>query len=602
MGFKEGDFPPVDPATFRQEPLQQRVRSLATHWVDYGFGTPKMVHVIYLLKVAVLYIIGGVSAATLTSGFSPLAIGEWWNQPIVYQKLILWTILLEAIGVAGSWGPLAGKFTPMTGGILFWLRPETIRLPPWPDTVPGTKGDSRTVFDVVVYAAILANLAVAIALPGVASSSLDDATAALGLNIDTAAGLVNPALLVPLLVLMAVMGLRDKTIFLAARSEQYLPAVVFFAVLPFVDMIIALKLLIVIVWIGAGVSKIGLHFTNVIPPMISNTPWLGSKSLKRMNYRNFPEDLRPSRTATFQGHVLGTVVEIVAPLVLLFSTSKPLTLAAVILMVCFHLFIFSTFPLAVPLEWNVLFAFATVFLFWGFPASSGFGVGDMSSPWLTLLIVACLLALPILGNLRPDLVSFLPSMRQYAGNWASALWAFTPGAEDKLNQHVVRPAQNQIDQLTVDYGPEAAEITMEQTIAWRSMHSQGRGLYSLLYRELGADIDAYTIREAEFACNSLIGFNFGDGHLHNYRMIQAVQRRCNFAPGEFTVVWVESQPIHKKTQEYMIIDAALGVIERGTWNVADAVAEQPWLPNGPIPIDVAWRATENPVRNGVRQS
>lgn len=602
MGFKVGDFPPVDPATFRQEPLAHRVRALAAHWVDYGFGTPKMVHVIYLMKVAVLYIVGGVCAATLTSGLNPLHLGEWWNQPIVYQKLVLWTILLEAVGVAGSWGPLAGKFSPMTGGILFWLRPQTIRLPPWPDTVPGTKGDSRTVFDVLLYVAVLINLVIAIGMPGAASSSFDEAIADSHRILSTSSGLVNPALLYSLIALMIVLGLRDKTIFLAARSEQYLPAVIFFAFLPFVDMIVALKLLIVVVWIGAGVSKIGLHFTNVIPPMISNTPWLPLRSIKRANYRNFPEDLRPSGFASFQGHVLGTVVEIAAPLVLLFSTTKWLTLAAVILMVCFHAFIFSTFPLAVPLEWNALFAFASVFLFWGFPAWDGFAVADMSSVWLTVLIVAALLFFPILGNLRPDLVSFLPSMRQYAGNWASAMWAFTPGAEDKLNQHVVRPTQNQIDQLTADYGPEAAEITMEQTIAWRSMHSQGRGLYSLLYRELGEDIDTYDIREAEFACNSLVGFNFGDGHLHNYRMIEALQRRCQFAPGEFTVVWVESQPIHKKTQEYMIIDAALGILERGTWNVQDAVAEQPWLPNGPIPITVTWRAATVPDRSGVRQS
>ena len=58
-------------------------------------------------------------------------------------------------------------------------------------------------------------------------------------------------------------------------------------------------------------------------------------------------------------HVPGTTVEIVAPLVLLFSTNKWVTLAAVAIMVCFHLFIISTFPLAVPLEWNVLFAYAT---------------------------------------------------------------------------------------------------------------------------------------------------------------------------------------------------------------------------------------------------
>ena len=86
----------------------------------------------------------------------------------------------------------------------------------------------------------------------------------------------------------------------------------------------------------------------------------------------------------------------------------------------------------------------------------------------------------------------------------------------------------------------------------------------------------------------MIGFNFGDGHLHDWRLIQAIQKRCNFAPGEFIVVWVESQPVHRDYQEYQIIDAALGVVERGTWKVAEAVAEQPWLPNGPIPMQVTW--------------
>lgn len=41
-----------------------------------------------------------------------------------------------------------------------------------------------------------------------------------------------------------------------------------------------------------------------------------------------------------------------------------------------------------------------------------------------------------------------------------------------------------------------------------------------------------------------------------------------------------------------MIDAALGVIERGTYRVADAIAEQPWLPNGPIPFDVQWTHPE----------
>ena len=60
-------------------------------------------------------------------------------------------------------------------------------------------------------------------------------------------------------------------------------------------------------------------------------------------------------------------------------------------------------------------------------------------------------------------------------------------------------------------------------------------------------------------------------------------------PGEFIVVWIESQPVHKNYQCYQVIDAAVGVVETGTYLVADAVAEQPWLPNGPIPVTVEWR-------------
>ncbi len=206
------------------------------------------------------------------------------------------------------------------------------------------------------------------------------------------------------------------------------------------------------------------------------------------------------------------------------------------------------------------------------------------------VFVAALVFFPVLGNLRPDLVSFLPSMRQYAGNWASATWAFKPGAEAKLNQ-IPGGALNQIDQLVdgMGFDPAAAEMTMQMTLSWRSMHSQGRGLFSVLQNYLGDEYESYSLREAEFCCNKVIGWNFGDGHLHDDQLIDAIQKRVGFAPGEFVVVWVESQPIHKPTQEYFVMDAALGIVERGSWLVTDCVKEQPWLPNGPVPTDVTWR-------------
>ena len=283
-------------------------------------------------------------------------------------------------------------------------------------------------------------------------------------------------------------------------------------------------------------------------------------------------------------HGPGTVVEIVAPLTLLFSPWPWLTVIAVAIMVGFHMFIISTFPLAVPLEWNVLFAYGTIFLFLGFPNWDGYGIADMSSPWLTLAIAACLLFFPVLGNLRPDLVSFLPAMRQYAGNWASAVWAFAPGAEEKLNR-VTRSSPNQIDQLVAfGYEPLWAEIFNQQTVGV-AIHAQP-GPWPVL----GAGEEPPGHRHPHRPRG---GARLQLAHRLQLRRRSPAQRgsdRGSAGRGRSSRPasswWRGSsrRPFDSKIQQYKVIDAALGVIERGTWKVADAVAEQPWLPNGPIPL------------------
>jgi uncharacterized membrane protein YkgB len=579
MGLTTGDFPPIKPGTLYDLPYLERVKVLSRHWVEYGFGAPKITQLVYIAKLLVFYVGGGYLVTALSSGLPIWHPDTWWREPIVYQKLILWTVFVEALGAGGSWGPLAGHFKPFTTGWRTHLRVETIRQAPW-KKVPFTAGDRRSVVDVVLYVAFLAVVGTALSLGGAPDSDFS----ALGYH----AGKVLPGLMIAASALLVAIGLRDKVVFLQARGEQYLPALIFFAFYQGVDMIVALKILIVVVWVMAGVSKFGKHFSNVVPPMVSNTPWIPFKWMKRMNYRDFPSDIRPSHQASLLAHAGGTFVEIVTPLVLLFSTNIVVSAVAAVLMVCFHLFITSTFPLAVPLEWNILFGFATVYLFLGHPNQDGFGLGDMT-PGLLAVTLAALLFFPVLGNLRPDLVSFLPSMRQYAGNWASAMWAFAPGAEERLNEYLVKPAAMTINQLEQMYDRDTAEIVLQQSLGWRAMHSQGRGLNSIMINQLGADIDRYDLREAEFATNCIVGFNFGDGHLHDHRFIESIQRRCGFEPGEFIVVWIESQPVHKNFQRYMVIDAAIGIVERGTYLVADAVNEQPWLPNGPIPVNVEWR-------------
>ncbi|MFT4299828.1 MAG: DUF3556 domain-containing protein [Aeromicrobium sp.] len=571
MGFLQPTSPDVDAEAFLSRPFLERIKVLALFWADHGFGSPVAFHLIYITKVVVLYCLGGLLVVSWTSDVGGLGeFTSWWDQAVVYQKLVLWTVLLEAIGIAGTWGPLAGHFKPMTGGARYWLRPGTIRMAPWASKVPGTGGDTRTPFDVALYALFLASLVAALVMPTGAD------------------GLVRTPWWVVVAVLLVLLGLRDKVIFLASRGEQYLPAMIFSATLTGADLIIAYKLLIVTVWIGAGVSKFGHHFVNVVPPMLSNAPTTPARWIKRLHYRDVEnEDLLPSKFSWFMAHVGGTTVELAIPLVLLFATNREVAVVAACFMAFFHLFILTAFPLAVPLEWNVLFGFLAVFLFVGYPNGEGYGVFDFSEPFLLPLIVAGLVFFPVLGNLRPDLVSFLPSMRQYAGNWASATWVLKPGIEQRFDE-IVKPAANQIDQLQA-FGFDAleSEMTLQKTLAWRAMHSQGRGLYSLLLRHVD-DVDARTIREAEFMCNLFLGWNFGCGHLHDERLIAALQRRLHLEPGDFQVMWVESQAIGSPVQHYRVIDAALGVVERGHWYVAEAVAEQPWLPNGPISLHVDW--------------
>ncbi len=95
MGFTKPDLPQVDPGTFMQQPLMHRMKVLGLHWAERGFGTPRMVHVIYVAKLLTFYILGGVVIATATSHLPAFwHVAQWWNQPIVYEKAVLWTVTL----------------------------------------------------------------------------------------------------------------------------------------------------------------------------------------------------------------------------------------------------------------------------------------------------------------------------------------------------------------------------------------------------------------------------------------------------------------------------------------------------------------------------
>lgn len=586
MGFMKPPPWPFELAEFRSRPQLERVRALVDVWANDGFRIPLVVPLIYVVKFGILYAGLGLTIVGLTSGFgAPWTVGSWWLEPILWQKAVIWLIFLEVIGLGGAWGPLWAQFRFLPEAVINWVRPGTFRSAPWP-RLPFTGGNRRSVSDVALYVGLLASLLVLMCTTGEGTRNLAS------LEPGVHGGLLPIGLLLIPVALLVVLGLRDRHIFLAARGEQYWPALVMFIVFHdnFTDMVIGAKLLIVAVWVGAAFSKIGIHFTHAIPVMMSNTPWMVSKRLKQRYYRSYPTDMRPSKLATFNAHVTGTAIEFIFPLMLLLTTDKTVAIIGIVAMVTLHTFITSTVPMAVPLEWNVLFGFLAVWLFGAHGSWEGYSLYDISEPWIAVALIGAFAFFPVLGNLRPDLVSFLPSMRQYAGNWATAMYAFAPGAEMKLETSFKKSAPTQLVQLTHLYDELEARVVLDHTIAMRAMHTQGRGLLSLMIRHLGSDFESYDLREGELHANSLIGWTFGDAHGYDERLMTAIQEQTHFEPGQCLLVFVESQPVTRFQQEYRVIDAALGCIERGWFDPRDAANAQPWLPEGPIPLHVTWSA------------
>lgn len=61
-----------------------------------------------------------------------------------------------------------------------------------------------------------------------------------------------------------------------------------------------------------------------------------------------------------------------------------------------------------------------------------------------------------------------------------------------------------------------------------------------------------------------LGWNFGEGHLHDERLLAAIQAQCEFEPGELHCIFIEAQPFARPIQRWRIHDAATGQ------------ARQPW--------------------------
>ena len=128
MGFLAPAPPPVDVKDWKTKSHLARIKPLAQDWAVNGFGTPTAIYLLYVVKLVVFSVGGFLLISATTSGLGGLGnIGDWWTEPIVFQKIVVWLLLWEVLGLGCGSMPLTFRFLPPIGGILYWLRPGTVR-------------------------------------------------------------------------------------------------------------------------------------------------------------------------------------------------------------------------------------------------------------------------------------------------------------------------------------------------------------------------------------------------------------------------------------------------------------------------------------------
>lgn len=510
-----------------------------------GYGAPVSAYVFYVLKI-LLYGWVWTLFCSFSEGLGGLStISAWWFEPQALLKFVLWSMLFEVLGLGCGSGPLTARYFPPLGGVLHFARPGTIKLPLFPQ-LPVIGSDKRNIVDVVLYLGLLGVLIRALV-----------------------ADVVVPEMLYPIAILLPVLGLLDKTIYLAARSEHYLLAAFCF-MFPGQE-IIGAKIVWVAIWWGAATSKLNRHFPGVIGVMISNHAVIRWKWLKRKLYKDYPEDLRASRLSGILAHA-GTVIEYTFPLVLFMSDGGTVTTVFLVVMFMFHLFITSSFPMGVPLEWNVIMVYGAFVLF-GQHAAVGFD--SLESPILAIVLAISLVGVPLVGNFFPKYVSFLLSMRYYAGNWAYSVWLFRDNSEEKLDQNLTKSAKTVRKQLEMFYDEDTAQSLVAKVISFRVMHLHGRALQKLVPQAV-ENIEQYQWRDGELVAGVALGWNFGEGHLHDEQLLAAIQKRCQFTSGELRCIMVESQPMAKPELSWRIVDAKDGELKSGTIQIDELMELQPY--------------------------
>jgi len=60
-GFLKPDLPQIDVAEWSKGTRSEKIRPMAQHWAEVGFGTPVVMHLFYVVKILLYILAGGYS-------------------------------------------------------------------------------------------------------------------------------------------------------------------------------------------------------------------------------------------------------------------------------------------------------------------------------------------------------------------------------------------------------------------------------------------------------------------------------------------------------------------------------------------------------------
>ena len=228
--------------------------------------------------------------------------------------------------------------------------------------------------------------------------------------------------------------------------------------------------------------------------------------------------------------------------------------------------------MGVPIEWNVMVVYGGFALFWAHP---GVPITAVGRPGVAAFLAGDARGPPALREPLP-VAPLVPPVHALLRRQLGVLRVALPGSRRTRSSSASAASTRWVhDQLARFYDRSTAVGIVSAVMGFRLMHLHGRALPVLVPKAVDRFED-YEWMDGELVAGLALGWNFGEGHLHQEQLLAAIQAQCGFEEGELRCVFVESQPLGRSTLAYRIADAKTGTIERGELAVSELRSRQPW--------------------------